>query len=29
MQVREDIIRVLKKYALVTRQPAKSALNIY
>jgi hypothetical protein len=29
MQAREDAIRVLDKYALVTRRPAKSALDIH
>jgi hypothetical protein len=28
-QAREDAIRMLDKYALVTRRPAKSALNVY
>jgi hypothetical protein len=29
LQTREDAIKVLDKYALVTRRPADSALNVY
>jgi hypothetical protein len=29
MHAREDAIRILNKYALVTRRPAKSALNVH